>query len=75
MCLLRRRGVGVRQWPDRWCCWQRTARLTSRPARPPACLPAHLPACSSRLGSRVTLSKELDGTVIALGQIYPWKSL
>ena len=30
---------------------------------------------SSRLGSKVTLSKELDGTVIALGALHPWKSL
>lgn len=29
----------------------------------------------SRLGSKVTLSKELDGTVLALGALYPWKSL
>ncbi|PRW59051.1 NADH:ubiquinone oxidoreductase 22 kDa subunit [Chlorella sorokiniana] len=29
----------------------------------------------SRLGSKVVLSKELDGAVIALGELYPWKSL
>jgi hypothetical protein len=31
--------------------------------------------CSSRLGSKVVLNKALDGTVLALGAVYPWKSL
>lgn len=30
---------------------------------------------SSRLGSKVTLSKELDGTVIALAPLDAWKSV
>jgi hypothetical protein len=29
----------------------------------------------SRLGSKVVLNKALDGTVLALGAVYPWKSL
>ncbi|KAI3438501.1 hypothetical protein D9Q98_000929 [Chlorella vulgaris] len=29
----------------------------------------------SRLGSKVTLSKELEGTVLALAPVYPWKTL
>lgn len=36
----------------------------------PGCLP-----CSSRLASKVVLSKDLNGTLIALADNYPWKTL
>jgi hypothetical protein len=45
------------------------ARLLAEVADP-ASLDVH-----SRLGSRVVLGRELDGTLLALGDLYPWRTL
>lgn len=37
---------------------------------PPLC-----PLCSSRLGSRIVLSKDMDNILVALSDIAPWRSL
>jgi hypothetical protein len=35
-----------------------------------------MPSCrSSRLGSKIVLSKDLDDTLIAVADIQPWKTL
>lgn len=54
-------------------CWPAAAAAAVE--RVPQCLPPGPRCRSSRLGSKVTLSKALDGSVIALAANYPWKSV
>ena len=36
---------------------------------------AYVLRCSTRLGSKIVLSKDLNQMLVALGEAYPWKTL